>query len=443
MKLQADPTNAAAVLEAWKAENPGYEGMGDWLKINQEQLANAGETVQSAQEILDKKNKEASDFVNNNELFGATDGAKQILEELGFNTEGFGAMGNDPESNPTYQALASFKEANPDQFELFQQNLVNMDKEDLAGLNGADISTIMQTLGTKEGMQEFNFLRELNNKLATTDTSDYAGVLGSILPEGHALRDLASDPEVASQYLADLNQMKELGVLTPGLEALSALMDEDGDGNLDSPEDMAANIQELLGDGFNLGNFQSDEAKQIMDLVNNTDKDFGSFITNITTAKTKSWADYQAKLQTKHEQMQTAASDNVVANAKNQFVTGVGADRKTQKKLDAAFKTLMAGGTPNFKKMSQKDLPAIAKAMGLPEPKFQSINALASGKAGKRANYKARLTNFQLEQKLKKELAKASKNWLSTMEANMQNAKNKAAKKSGYDPNATNPWENF
>jgi hypothetical protein len=320
MKLQADPTNAAAVLEAWKAENPGYEGMGDRLKTNQEQLANAGETVQSAQEILDKKNKEASDFVNNNELFGATEGAKAILEELGFNTEGFGALGND-QSNPTYKALATAKEKYPDQFELFQQNLVNMDKEDLEGLTEIeDINLLIEVLGTKEVMQEFNFLRKLNNKLATTDTSDYAGVLGSILPEGHALRDLASDPEVASQYLADLNQMKELGVSTPELEALSALMDEDGDGNLDSPEDMAANIQELLGDGFNLGNFQSDEAKQIMYLINNTDKDFGSFIQKTTTAKNKEWEDTVGAPQ--REALNTATSFNTSVDTEQPWIKG-------------------------------------------------------------------------------------------------------------------------
>jgi hypothetical protein len=294
MQMQADPENAAAILEKWKKDNPGYETMGDWINEQQAILNNKGEAVKSATELIEKKNKEAADFVNNNELFGADDGAKAILQELGFDTEGFGALGNDPATNLTYQALMNAKKTDPDKFELFKNNLVNMDKEDLQGLNGADIGTILDVLGTEEGMQEFNYLRELNNKLAITDTNSYTNVMTNIFPEGHPMRDIASDPKIAQNYLSDLRKMKDLGVASPELEALEALLDpgkngEGGDGVIDDPSEIAERIQDLLGDGFNIGNFQGPEAKQLMDLINGTDKDFGSFIKETTTKQYQNW----------------------------------------------------------------------------------------------------------------------------------------------------------
>ena len=87
--------------------------MGDWAKQNAEELKNRGAEFESASEMLKEKQKEATDFVENNELFGADTGAKAVLEELGFNTEGFGTMGNDPSANPPYSHTSSSLQVPP------------------------------------------------------------------------------------------------------------------------------------------------------------------------------------------------------------------------------------------------------------------------------------------------------------------------------------------
>jgi len=287
MRLQEDPEMADQILADWKAKNPGYEQMGDWVSGSIQELKEKGEEFEDASEIVEAKQKESAKFINNNELFGADQGSKQILEELGFNTEGFGAMGNDPANNPTYQALSQFKENSPDQFALFQQNLVNMDQEDIEGLRGADINAIMQTLGTKKGMEDFNYLRELNNKLNITDTNDFTEVMSSILPEEHPLHDVTSKPEAAQKYLSDLRKLNELGVMTPELEAFSELMDQDGDGVIDSSSEIAQKIKGLVGDGINIGNFQESDAQELLGIMNQEK----ASIKEISTEQFKNWAD--------------------------------------------------------------------------------------------------------------------------------------------------------
>ncbi len=326
MRLQEDPEMADQILADWKAKNPGYEQMGDWVSGSIQELKEKGEEFEDASEIVEAKQKESAKFINNNELFGADQGSKQILEELGFNTEGFGAMGNDPANNPTYQALSQFKENSPDQFALFQQNLVNMDQEDIEGLRGAEnltpeeqtarINAIMQTLGTKKGMEDFNYLRELNNKLniLSTDTNDFTEVMSSILPEGHPLNDITSKPEAAQKYLSDLRKLNELGVMTPELEAFSELMDQDGDGVIDSSSEIAQKIKGLVGDGVNIGNFQESDAQELLGIMNQEVAN----INEIATKQMKNWAD--TKGVELSQTIETASTSNNDIESKNPWI---------------------------------------------------------------------------------------------------------------------------
>lgn len=334
MRIQEDPENADQILAEWKEQNPGYEQMGDWVKENQENMANMGEEVKSAQELVEKKNKEAAEFVNDNELFGADTGAKAVLEELGFNTEGFGALGNDAASNPTYQALKNFKDSNPEQFEFFNQNLMNMDPEDLKGLNGADINTIMQTLGTREGMEEFNYLRELNNELAITDANSYKDVMRSILPEDSPLNTVLGTPESAQNYLSGLTKLKKMGVMTPELEAFSELMDSDGDGKIDNPAEVADRVKELMGEGFDMSNFQGAEANQLLDMMNQSVAD----IDGIVTKQMQTWDQTEGKLARKKQQDASLALKD--SDIKNPWMKGgkiTGAGHPSAKSWQKAF----------------------------------------------------------------------------------------------------------
>jgi hypothetical protein len=311
MKMQEDPENAAAILDQWKKDNPGYEAMGDWVKDSIETLGDKEKMFTDASELVEAKNKEATEFVNDNELFGSTEGAKDVLNALGFNTEGFGAMGNDAESNPTYQALTSYKESNPDKFALFQQNLVNMKPEDMEGLQGADIKTIMETLGTKEGMEEFNYLRELNNEMALMNTDSYTSVMSTILPEDHPLHDFTKKPEQAQEYLTGLRKMKDLGVLTPELEQFSALMDADGDGKIDDPSKIAEQIKGMVGDGINLSNFQGKDAKELMSMLDQGVVNIKDIVNEKNAAYDKNELQpWQESVRTGSEGMQDLAAKN-------------------------------------------------------------------------------------------------------------------------------------
>lgn len=383
MQIQADPENAAAILEKWKKDNPGYEGMGDWIKTNQEQLEAKGETFKNASEMLEAKNKEAADFVNNNELFGADDGAKAILEELGFNVEGFGALGNNPEANPTYQAMLAYQNGTPEQkaqFDLFKQNLVQMDKEDLEGLAGIeDINTLIETLGTEAGMEEFNYLRELNNKMAITDTSDYANVLSNVFPEGHPLRDIAGNPEIGQEWLDDLKKMKELGIGGAEYDALAAIFDADKKPGMDSPEDIAKRIQDMVGDGFNLGNFGGPEAKALMDLINNTDKDFGTFIKETATEQYKKAADNE-----KNMVDYFTNNANSIKRKKTKYNDTLAEIPGLTYQMQLAFRD------GKFPSNAQKLLPEIAKAAGIPD-----WNAYRESKIGKRPKDFSKVSAYQ------------------------------------------------
>jgi len=451
MRIQEDPENAAAILEQWKQDNPGYEAMGDWVKDSIDTLGDKEAMFKDASEMVEAKNKEAADFVNDNELFGSTEGAKDILETLGFNTEGFGAMGNDPSQNPTYQALTSYKESNPDQFAMFQQNLVNMDPEDMEGLNGADINTIMETLGTKEGMEEFNYLRELNNKLAITDTNNFAGVMSSILPQGHPLHDITSSPKAAQEYLGDLRKMKDLGVLTPELEAFSNLMDADGDGKLDDTADIAGQIKKLVGeDGINMSNFQGGDAKELMGMM-----DQGVVnIKDIVADKTMNWANEQAGKKKQFETDSKKVIADTTKQAKSDFSGGdksLGAFYDSfggitkPGKADAAISKLL--GKPNQRQSASLSL---AKKLGITPPAYGAMQlGIMEGNDTSGSRKKAaqdRKTKASNAAKLKKFYAdvRAKMTALKGEERKKQISAVEAAKKNiGYDAKSKNPWENF
>jgi hypothetical protein len=464
MQMQADPENAAAILEKWKKDNPGYETMGDWINEQQAILNNKGEAVKSATELIEKKNKEAADFVNDNELFGADDGAKAILQELGFDTEGFGALGNDPSTNPTYQALMTAKEKYPEKFELFKSNLVNMDKEDMEGLAEVqDINLLIETLGTEEGMQEFNYLRELNNKLAITDTDSYTNVMTNIFPEDHPMRDIASDPKIAQKWLTDLKEMQRLGVDSPELEALEALLDpgkdgEDGDGVIDDPSEIAERIQDLLGDGFNIGNFQSPEASQLMDLINGTRTDFETFISTTVRDQYENWDKNQANKKKAYETAQETASNKAVEDSMTSFLTAgatpnnILKEEEQTKYLKSAFDAILSG-----KKIKRKGLYmgqglkerekafTLARALGVKVPKMISDldGIMSNSKKAKQKRRKNKEKNERAMKKMWEEIEKAIPGYLenlNTLKSDLLVAENK---KIGYDPNATNKWKDL
>ena len=450
MRMQEDPENAAAILDQWKKDNPGYEAMGDWVKESIETLGDKEKMFTDASELVEAKNKEATEFVNDNELFGSTEGAKDVLNALGFNTEGFGAMGNDPSNNPTYQALTSYKESNPDKFALFQQNLVNMKPEDMEGLQGADINTIMETLGTKEGMEEFNYLRELNNELAITDTSDFAGVMSTILPKGHPLHDITGSPEAAQEYLGDLRKMKDLGVLSPELEQFSKLMDADGDGKIDDTADIAEQIKNMVGDGINLSNFQDKDAKELMSMM-----DQGVVnIKDIVADKELGWANEQATKKTQFDTDSKKAMKAAVTQAKDNFAGGdktLGAfydsfDGITKpEKADAAISKLL--GKPNQRQHASISL---AKKLGITPPSYGAMQLGVMGgddtSGSRKKAAQDKKTKASNAAKLKKFYAdvRAKMASLKGEEAKLKKAAiNKTKRDIGYDAKAKNPWENF
>ena len=294
LKIQEDPENAAQVLEQWKQDNPGYEDMGDWVLENQQKLAGLEEQISDVSEIIEKRNEEAKDFVTKNELFGSDPAVENILKELGFNTEGFGILGNDPETNATYQSLVNAAENRPNEFALFKSNLVNMDPEDMKGLAGANIETLLDVLGTDKGMEEFNFYRELNNKLDTTDTKDMESVLTNVFPDNHPLKNIATSPDTAQAWLNDLKELKSLGVSMPELEALENVFDVDPkDGKIDDPSKIAELIKGKVGEGFNLGNYGTDNTtlNSLKKLIEDTDVDFTKNIKRKITQKHKDWDD--------------------------------------------------------------------------------------------------------------------------------------------------------
>jgi hypothetical protein len=294
LKIQEDPENAAKVLEQWKQDNPGYEDMGDWVLENQQKLAGLEEQISDVSEIIEKRNEEAKDFVTKNELFGSDPAVENILKELGFNTEGFGILGNDPETNATYQSLVDAAKNRPNEFALFKSNLINMDPEDMKGLAGADIKTLLDVLGTDKGMEDFNFYRELNNKLDTTDEKDMGSVLTNVFPDNHPLKNIATSPETAQAWLNDLKELKSLGVSMPELEALENIFDVDPkDGKIDNPADIAKLIKSKVGEGFNLGNYGTDNTtlNSLKKLIEDTDVDFTKNIKRKITQKHKDWDD--------------------------------------------------------------------------------------------------------------------------------------------------------
>lgn len=443
MRLQDDPDNAEEIMAEWKRDNPGYESMGDWVRESVESLGDKETMFKDASEMVEAKNKEAAEFVNNNELFGSTGGAKDVLKALGFDTEGFGTMGNDAASNETYQALQSYKESNPDQFELFQQNLVDMDPEDLEGLNGADINTIMETLGTKEGMQEFNYLRELNNEMALMNTDSFTSVMSTILPEGHPLHDITSSPEAAQDYLSDLRKMKGLGVLSPELETFSKMMDADGDGKIDDPAAIAEQIKSMIGDGINIGNFQGDDAKELMGMM---DQEVVG-IDKIVSEKTLGWADEQAGLKTKYDTATTGAVKASVKTSRDEFTKG------KSKKLTAFYDSFGDINTrqdaddlsgPAAKKSFFKH---VKKALGKYAPTTANMGPLndlgaAFGIEAPRL-HKDISRNKKRLNKFYSDIRVAVMRMKSKEINNKMSAIKSARAETGYDPKATNPWENF
>jgi hypothetical protein len=439
MKMQEDPENAAAILDQWKKDNPGYEAMGDWVKDSIETLGDKEKMFTDASELVEAKNKEATEFVNDNELFGSTEGAKDVLNALGFNTEGFGAMGNDAESNPTYQALTSYKESNPDKFALFQQNLVNMKPEDMEGLQGADIKTIMETLGTKEGMEEFNYLRELNNEMALMNTDSYTSVMSTILPEGHPLHDFTKKPEQAQEYLTGLRKMKDLGVLTPELEQFSALMDADGDGKIDDPSKIAEQIKGMVGDGINLSNFQDKDAKDLLGLMDQGKLEIGK----IVAEKTLGWADEQA---TKKTQFDTDSKKAITATTK-EFKDNFASGNKALGTLYDSFDgiTNPEKADKAIKKMLGKNInnnAILAKALGIEPPAVGlTVGASWDGDYAKAAQIKA--ANKVKMEKFYKDVRAKMAELKGRETAKRIEVINTTKRNIGYDAAATNPWENF
>jgi hypothetical protein len=304
----------------------------------------------------------------------------------------------------------------------------------------------METLGTKEGMEEFNYLRELNNDLAITDTNDFAGVMSTILPEGHPLHDITGSPEAAQEYLGDLRKMKDLGVLSPELEQFSKLMDADGDGKLDDTADIAGQIKDMVGEGINLSNFQGKDAKELMSMMDqgvvNIDK--------VVAEKNKGWADEQAAKKTQYEADTKKAISDTNKQFKDRFAGG---DKSLgvlydsfsgitdPKKADAAIRNALG--------KNAKNRGAVAKALGIEPPQISSTAGLSFSAAG------------SSDRDVKRKLAATKKKNEAQMKAFYKNVRTKMAelksqetskrieaidtakRNIGYDAKATNPWENF
>lgn len=292
-RLQAaTPEELEAEFEAWKKENPGYEELGQWVKENLSTLEGEARELDDIKDVVKEKTKKAEEFVTDNEVFG--EGAEEIMKLLGAETEGLAVLANNPESLEKYQHFKAFytKAQNDpilkDQWNLFVSNLKNISPEDMQGLQDANVEDLVKTLGTEAGWRKFNYLRDLNNKLNTTDASNLKDLAYAVFPEGSPLREVVSNPEMAESYYEELKKISALSNATyrdwrtgrtkkrypdlPNVDAqlkqFKELMDADGDGQIDDPTTLSETIKELMGDGFNISNFTSDEAGKLWDLTN-------------------------------------------------------------------------------------------------------------------------------------------------------------------------------
>ena len=106
----ADPEEAQSIIDQWKKENPGYEGMGDWIGQQQTEMTAKTENVKTVNELINKKAEQEADFISlKNEIFEGVDAQTEedvtkLFEALGFTTEGMGILGN--ASNEEAQKLS-------------------------------------------------------------------------------------------------------------------------------------------------------------------------------------------------------------------------------------------------------------------------------------------------------------------------------------------------
>ena len=309
MDLQESPEDAEEILAEWMENNPGYEQMGQWAKENLEGLGNLADTIKDSSDVIKVKTEKSKKFVEDNEIFG-TD-AKEILTALGFETEGFGVLGND-ETNPTYQAFKKYATNNPDQWELFKQNAGTLSQEDLEGLAPEDIkglspedikglssedleglapedilvNKIMSLLGTKQGWKKFRYLKDIDNTLKTLgDKAKPAELANVLFPEGSKMRLLMSEPDDAQQYLDEMIKLEKERANDPSLPDISEelkqfreLMDSNNDDKIDDQAMLTNTMKELMGDGFNIANFTGEEASKLWDLVDQSEVETESIL---------------------------------------------------------------------------------------------------------------------------------------------------------------------
>ena len=220
-------------------------------------------------------------------------------------------------------------------------------------------------------------------------------------------------------------------------------MDVDGDGKLDDPEDIAKQISDLVGDGFNLGNFQGSEAQQLLKLINDTDTEFDEFIEKTVTEKNKTWADEQSALKKQAEAVPAKATEQVHNDIRSKVNSN---DNKVNKLLDSMFNgtTLKAPiGAKKKDNQTRKAMMDLAKSLGIDVPNILNDahmpHLMTNDKKQKKANAKWKKDRLTAINKLTKQL----NDYASGISNSINVQSSKLLKDVGYNPNTPNPWSNF
>ena len=269
-RLQADPENVEEILADWIDENPGMEGMAKWVSEQYADLTEKGEKADSTSELIKKKTEASEKFVDDNEVLGPA--GKTFLKGLGFAVDGFGMLGNDPTTNKQYQELVEYANNidNKDKWDFFKTSVMpQLTEEDLNGLKGRKITDIIEGLSTEEAWQEFQTLKQLDNRLANIES--YSNLADAMFSNNTGLRNLMADPKRAQAYLDDLKRLNEAeshSDFRDAIKEFERLFDTDGDGKIDDINTMKSTIEGMLGDGIDVSNFDKKEANLLSDIIN-------------------------------------------------------------------------------------------------------------------------------------------------------------------------------